>query len=113
MLPSTLQKMGTNPFMYCRSLTHPILAVDHPVFTLEFSLLISKTEKRIISCLPGLCGSYCQLLSKDVTSIGSYAFASIPQLTTLFFPDTITEMEYPAIYDCPNVIIDAASGSYV
>lgn len=99
-LPSSLKTLGTNVFFFCSALESielPASIEDLGIYTFTASGL--KSVK-----IPE---------SNTLTLIDNFVFYQCPQLTDVYIPATVTEINENSFADCKNpVTIHAPAGSY-
>ena len=131
-LPDSILSIGSNPFVNCTGLVHINVSPFNPVLAFADGMLISKPDKRLVSCLPlaagtvtvpdgteiiGACAfSYCEqmtsvLLPDSVSVIGNYAFEQCASLTGLVIPGSVTYIGNLAFVNCCSLTEITIPGS--
>lgn len=97
-LPTEISYLGVNPFVGCDSLTEIVLPQGHPVYAMEGSLLMDRSEMNIIACLTGVIGEFD--IPEGVVSVGDYAFFGCSELTDIHFPSTLRRIGSAGFSSC-------------
>jgi hypothetical protein len=97
-IPSTLDYLAGAAFRYCANLSHFVCKEDSKFAEINNSL-VNKIDKVL------LCATNDTIIPVDgsVTSISSYAFASLGGIVDITVPGTITSIGDGAFSGCPNL----------
>ena len=101
-LPDGVTYLGINPFVGCDNLTDIVLPAGHPLYAMEGTLLVDRSEMRVITCLTGVMGVFD--IPEGIVHIGEYAFYGCSELTDIRFPSTLRSIGpsgFAACMSCP------------
>ena len=97
-LPREISYLGANPFAGCDCLTEIVVPADHPAYAMLGSMLVDKTEMRVIACLTSVIGEFT--IPEGIVSVENYAFFGCSELTDITFPSTLREIGDAGFASC-------------
>lgn len=98
-IPDSVTIPGANPFWMCSSLASVRVSPDHPSLEVDGDFLISKEDRRLITCLNKSRGeSY--VIPDGVREIGDFAFTHCEVLQSVTFPAGLDRIGKKAFENC-------------
>ena len=98
-IPSSVTSIESGAFADCTGLTGIWVDANNPAYSNNENGVLFNKEKTTLHCCPGgFSGVY--VISEDVTTIEESAFSGCTGLTSVIFPETLTEIGYAAFFDC-------------
>jgi BspA type Leucine rich repeat region (6 copies) len=88
-------------FAACPGLTAITVDAANPVFASVAGILFNKSQTTLVQYSGGKAGAYT--ISNSVTSIGNWAFAACPGLTSVTIPNSVTSIGDNAFWDCSSL----------
>jgi len=119
-LPSTIEKIGINPFNLCQELSSFTIDPNNKNFVFENKQLMTSDKKHLIAII-GAWKQQCGVeIFKTVETIGSYAATVCRGMTSLSLPISLKEVGKNAFYNCsgltsviiPKSVERIASGAF-
>lgn len=92
-IPSTLKSMGDNSITSCTALTNITVAEGNTHFALSDGGLYELTDgalTKLVFCLPSTEGDF--VIADGVTEIAPSAFSATTKVTSVFVPESVTEI---------------------
>lgn len=98
-IPSSVTKIDKKAFLFCPSIDSIEVATENPIYHSDDNCIIETTKKTIILG----CASSVIPDDESVTSIGDYAFASNPNLSSIVIPKNIIDIGENTFSCCINL----------
>jgi hypothetical protein len=95
-----VSSIGIYAFSDCANLTAIVVDLNNLSYSSVSGVLFDKHQTTLIA-FPGGIGSYT--VPPGVSSIGDYAFAVCPSLTSITISNSVTNIGDYAFYDCPSL----------
>ena len=90
-IPSTVNKMGANPFVFCQNLRDITFTNGSDYFTVSDKVLFTKDMKTMICFIPKKAGSYT--IPSTVETIGKSAISDIRTNHSITIPKSVKKIE--------------------
>lgn len=101
-LPSTIENVGSSPFLACNSLSSIQVNPSNTHYCSVDGVLFDKSLTTLITCPAMRKGSYS--IPQTVTNINAAAFYGCSQLIEVNIPSSVSEMGSSAFRDCSNLV---------
>lgn len=124
-IPNNVVEVGTNPFVWCSSLSEVSVNMDHSTLAMIDDVLFDKTEKRLIYYPSPFVRKYYEIpngisiigdksfygskwlkgveIPESIKSIGEYAFYGCSDLDNVNIPNSIATISKGAFYACDSM----------
>ncbi|MBQ8435655.1 MAG: leucine-rich repeat domain-containing protein [Oscillospiraceae bacterium] len=106
-IPETISYFGNFPFFACSSLTEFEVDGNNDNYSVKDGILMDESEQ-VLVCFPPARTDTEFVIPDGVTELGSGAFATCTNLTSITFPDTLQTMGLYCFAECTslnNVVI--------
>lgn len=98
-IPASVGRIQSDSFRGCLSLRSIEVAADNEVYMSVNNCLIQKDNGTLVLA----CATSVLPNDGSITTIDSYAFSGISELTSLVIPEGVTAVKANAIHDCRNL----------
>ncbi len=102
LIPGSVKTIGTGVFDGCLNLNSITVAADNPVFEVMDGVLFDKQQKLLHTYPQTLLGTAFKV-PDGTLQIGSLAFASCMNLTSVIIPDSVTAIGESAFLGCAKL----------
>lgn len=101
-IPGRVKTIGTGVFDGCLNLNSITVAADNPVFEVMDGVLFDKQQRLLHTYPQALLGTAYQVPGGTL-QIGSLAFSSCKNLTSVIIPDSVTAIGESAFLNCAKI----------
>lgn len=98
-IPASVESIRSDSFRGCSSLKSIEIAADNAIYKSVNNCLIQKDNATLILA----CSTSVLPADRSITTIGSYAFSGIDNLTVLTIPEGVTTIAANAIHNCKDL----------
>ena len=95
-IPASVEKINRYAFFCCVGLASFTVHPDNPAFASEDGVLFNKDKTKLIHYPAALQGNYA--IPDSVVEIGEFAFSFCSDLTSIFIPRSVIEINYLALF---------------
>src|ERR1035441_6295886 len=100
-ITNSVISIGDAAFAACPGLTTITVDAVNPAFASVAGVLHTKSQTTLVQYPGGKAGAY--EISNSVTSIGNWAFASCPGLTSIAIPNSVTSIGDNVFWSCASL----------
>ena len=104
-LPASVTELGFAAFSLCTGIESFSVAEDNPNYSSDkWGVLFSKDRSELIQYPSSRIWPYYNV-PDETKVIDEYAFYACGNLVNLYIPETVSDMEYRSVYQCPGVTL--------
>ena len=104
-LPASVTELGYEAFSLCTGIESFSVAEDNPNYSSDkWGVLFSKDRSELIQYPSSRIWPYYNV-PDETKVIDEYAFYACGNLVNLYIPETVSDMEYRSVYQCPGVTL--------
>ena len=101
-IPDSVTSVGASPFTSSSALQEAMISSDHPYLELQDNVLFSKSDQRLICCLPAF-SEEAYTIPEGILEIGERAFWGCEIMTSVTIPATVTTIGDEAFGYCSEL----------
>ena len=104
-LPASVTELGYEAFSLCTGIESFSVAEDNPNYSSDkWGVLFSKDRSELTQYPSSRIWPYYNV-PDETKVIDEYAFYACGNLVNLYIPETVSDMEYRSVYQCPGVTL--------